>query len=193
MSTDDHRQKVEEITRLKAQAEKTHDTMYDLYDDGGVRRQYELAYDSLLSAARIRYGNWSHGSSGRCRGSPSTSAKSTGINSCGRQISHDEATFAPPCVTGWKLTTSQAIVVRRHRLVRRRFNTSLRGKRPPCNAWYCRCGPSNCCSLSRLCRRRSRQRKERDLEKREVARMEQRSCWSEPPAFRRRFDHFHHR
>jgi hypothetical protein len=52
MSTDDHRQKVEEIAKLTAQAEKAYDTMYDLYDDGGIRWQFELAYDSLLSAAR---------------------------------------------------------------------------------------------------------------------------------------------
>jgi hypothetical protein len=47
--------------------------------------------------------------------------------------------------------------------VGRRFNTSLRGKRPPCNAGCCRCWPSSCCSLSRLCRRGSRQRTGRNL------------------------------
>jgi hypothetical protein len=43
----------EEIARLRAQAEEAFDKMNNLHDEGEIRRQFELANDSLDSAASL--------------------------------------------------------------------------------------------------------------------------------------------
>jgi len=45
--------KLAEIARLKAQAEKAYDEMYELHDDREIRRRSEFACEWLLSAARL--------------------------------------------------------------------------------------------------------------------------------------------
>jgi hypothetical protein len=53
MASDDRTWKLEEIARLKSQAGRAYDSMYDLYEDAEIRWQYELAYESLISVVRL--------------------------------------------------------------------------------------------------------------------------------------------
>jgi len=51
--TGNREEKLAEVAKLKEQDEKAYSQMYELHDDKEIRWQYELAYDSLRSAARI--------------------------------------------------------------------------------------------------------------------------------------------